>query len=193
VWHRDPEGHWTFYSTLAPEWACSRYFGSEVERNVVLPIDIQWLAPAQFLVVAENALTWEVALVESRASRVMNQAARWLPESWWRKPFALSLMGTVSRLALGTGRINLSGRTPNGHEFVANPRQVWLIKSSRAIIRGVDVGAPGPLMQAARLGDFVIPQRGVFAVVRAFLRADSATADGRIRSTAITSGKGTGL
>jgi hypothetical protein len=46
-----------------------------------------------------------------------------------------------ARMALGTGRINLYGRTPNGHESIANPRRVWLVKSSRAIIRGVDVGA----------------------------------------------------
>ena len=70
----------------------------------------------------------------------MNTVARLLPESWWRKRFMLSLMATAARLTLGTGRMNLAGRTPNGQEFVANPRQVWLVKSSQAIIRGVDAG-----------------------------------------------------
>ncbi len=32
VWHRDPSGCWTFYSTVPPEVSCARYFGREVER-----------------------------------------------------------------------------------------------------------------------------------------------------------------
>jgi hypothetical protein len=182
VWHRNPEGCWTFYSTVAPEQGCSRYFGSEVEKNVVMPIHIEWLGPAQFLVVAGSTITWEVTLVESRVSRAMNMAARLLPESWWRKRSVLSVMGAASRFVLDTGKINLTGRTPNGHEFIANPRQLWLVKSSRAIIRGVDIGAPGPLVEQARLRDFLIPQKGMFAVVRAFLKAHPTTVDGRIRS-----------
>ena len=30
VWHRDPEGRWTFYQDALPELACSRYFGVEI-------------------------------------------------------------------------------------------------------------------------------------------------------------------
>jgi hypothetical protein len=181
VWHRNPDGYWTFYSTVAPEQGCSRYFGNEVEKDVVMPIQIEWLGAAQFLVVAGSAITWEVTLAESRVSRAMNTAARLVPESWWRKPSLLSAMGAASRFVLGTGRINLTGRTPNGHEFVANPRQVWPVNGSRAITRGVDAGAPGPLAEQARLRDFLIPQRGVFAVVRAFLKADVVADDARIR------------
>jgi hypothetical protein len=81
---------------------------------------------------------------------------------------------------LRTGRINLAGRTPNGHEFVANPRQVWVVKSSHPIIRGVDAGPVGPLAEQARLCDFLIPQKGVFAVVRAFLRTASPECSSRV-------------
>jgi hypothetical protein len=42
VWHRDQRGVWTFYSTIDPELGCSRYFGCEIRRNVVGPIDIEW-------------------------------------------------------------------------------------------------------------------------------------------------------
>ena len=44
VWHRSPEGKWTFYSSVRPEDGCSRYFGSEIERNVGLsasPTDLR--------------------------------------------------------------------------------------------------------------------------------------------------------
>jgi hypothetical protein len=173
VWHRDPAGQWTFYSTVAPEQGCSRYFGSEIERNVAAPIHIEWLGPAQFLVVVKDAVTWEVTLAETLASRIINTAARLLPEGWWRKRSVLSLMGTAARLTLGTGRMNLAGRVPNGQEFVANPRKVWLVESSQAIIGGVDAGPVGPLAEQARLRDLLIPQRGVFAVVRAFMGTES--------------------
>ncbi len=170
VWHRNPMGRWTFYSTVAPEQGCSRYFGGAVETDVVAPIHIEWLGPGQFLVTIKGAVTWTVTLCKTTASSILNAAARLLPESWWRMPWVLALMGTTARLVLGTGRINLTGRTPNGQEFVANPRQVWLVKSSEAIVGGVRTGPAGPLAAQARLRDFLIPQRGVFAVVRAFLR-----------------------
>src|SRR5205823_3739577 len=48
VWHRDPRGVWTFYSTVNPDLGCSRYFGGEIMHNVVAPIGIEWTGPAQF-------------------------------------------------------------------------------------------------------------------------------------------------
>ena len=147
-----------------------------------MPIHIEWLGPAQFVVAAGSALTGEVTLAESGVSRAMNMAARLLPESWWRKLSVLGVMGAASRFVLGMGRINLTGRTPNGHQFIANPRQLWFVKSSRVIISGVDIGAPAPLLEQARLRDLQIPQKGIFAAVRAFLKTHSSTVDGRIRS-----------
>jgi hypothetical protein len=37
-----------------------------------------------------------------------------------------------------------------------------------AVLDGEDFGSPGPLPARATLGDFAIPQRGVFALGRAF-------------------------
>src|SRR5215470_16530734 len=50
VWHRDPQGAWTFYSSINPELGCSRYWGREITCNVVAPIEIEWTGPAQFSV-----------------------------------------------------------------------------------------------------------------------------------------------
>src|SRR5258707_529775 len=62
VWHRDPRGVWTFYSTINPDLGCSRYFGSEITHNVVAQIDIRWTGPAEFIVNIGTALHWEVRL-----------------------------------------------------------------------------------------------------------------------------------
>jgi hypothetical protein len=32
VWHRAPDGRWTFYQDQPPEMACTRYFGDEVDE-----------------------------------------------------------------------------------------------------------------------------------------------------------------
>ena len=171
VWHRDPNGKWTFYSDVAPEQSCSRYFGSQIEENVHAPIRVEWNGPEAFQVVTEGTrpLTWDITLTPTLASRLMNAAARLVPDSWWRKRVMLRLMGFAARFLLGTGKMNLAGRTPNGQEFIANPQQVWLVKTSRAVVNGVDAGPVGPLPTQARLNEFLIPQRGVFAVARAFL------------------------
>lgn len=179
VWHRDPQGAWTFYSTVVPEQACSRYFGCEITRNIVTPIEIQWISPKQFRVNIEKVLQWDVYVTESLASRVLNSCARLMPEVWWQKKFMLKLMGIAARFALGTGRMNLAGRTPNGQEFIANPQQVWMIDSSYAVLRGADLGPVGALERQAHLNDFLIPQRGMFAVTRAFLDMPTQTANGR--------------
>jgi hypothetical protein len=171
VWHRSPAGNWTFYSTVPSEQGCSKYFGNDVQRNVVGPIDIDWIGPAQFCVLIGNALRWDVGLTESFRSRLINAAASLVPEKWWESRMMLKVMGTAARILLGTGRMNLAGKTPNGHEFIANPRRVWLIDSSRAVVDDLDPGPVGPLNQQASLNEFLIPQRGVFAVARAYLEA----------------------
>ena len=170
VWHRDPQGIWTFYSTVEPELSCSRYWGREITSNVVAPIGIEWTGPAQFLVTAGTALRWAVKLTESLLSRFMNAAGTLAPDALWRRKFMLKTMGAAARFGLRAGRINLAGETPNGYEFIGNPQRVWLIESSDATIGGVDLGPAGALARQARLGEFLIPERGIFAVARAFMQ-----------------------
>jgi hypothetical protein len=45
IWHRTPEGPWTFHESAPSEVACTRYFAADVERARVVPIDIQWESP----------------------------------------------------------------------------------------------------------------------------------------------------
>jgi hypothetical protein len=104
VWHRDPRGVWTFYSTVNPDLGCSRYFGAEIMHNVVAPISIEWTGPTQFSVNIGTALRWEVRLTESLSTRLLNAAANFLPGAWWQRKSILKAMGAAARFALGTGR-----------------------------------------------------------------------------------------
>jgi len=51
----------------------------------------------------------------------------------------------------------------------ANPQRIWRVVDSSARIKGQDIGPPAPLREQARLGDFWIPQQGIFAMGRVFV------------------------
>lgn len=169
VWHRDPDGRWTFYQDVQPEQACPRYFGRDISDTFVRDIDISWTAPRSLTVTMGEGvdLHWQAFLSTTPVTRAMNALSDKVPERLWTSEGFLRAMGAVAGPALRAGRVGLTGRVPSGQSFMANPLKVWVIDSSRAILGDRDLGDPGPLEQQARLGDFWIPQRGIFAIGRA--------------------------
>jgi hypothetical protein len=163
VWHRDPAGAWTVYSTTPPEQGCPRYIGSAlVNPSVTTPIDVTWLGESELRVYIDDVLDWTMLLRSTAATRLMSAVGERLPDSAWTNRFALAALGRVAGPLLSAGRMRLTGDMPNGQEFRAAPRQVWVIESSDAALRGEDLGALGPLPSQDRLGDFWLPQRGIF-------------------------------
>ena len=58
VWHRDPAGRWSMFTTTAPELSCPRYFGSAVAQVERVPtIDVSWGDLYSFVVRIESRLT----------------------------------------------------------------------------------------------------------------------------------------
>lgn len=173
VWHRTPEGSWTFFQNTAPQQACSRYFGSAIEDVIYQDISIEWTAPRSFTVRSEGerSLVWSVTVKPTTATALMNAAGSLMPPSWWQNPKVLSLMGAAARLTLRTGKFRLIGHTPNGQTFMANPRRIWAVANSRAVVDGRELGETGALVEQGQLGEFLIPQRGIFAIVSAFLES----------------------
>jgi hypothetical protein len=170
VWHRAPSGEWTFYQDVPPEQSCARYFGPRLRRSVVRPIEIRWTGASAFSVEVDGgrAVQWDLTLAAPPAIRAMNAMASIMPNALWHNETVLRAMAVMARRLLGTGRMALAGRAPSGQHFVANPLVAWTIPSSRASVEGVDVGEPGPLADQEHLGDFWIPQRGLFVIGRAF-------------------------
>lgn len=165
VWHRDPGGRWAFYSDAEPLQSCNRYFGNEVDSFERTPIEIDWTGDSALSIRIPSAhLDWDAELASTFATRLMNGMGSLMPEPLWRsRPFLAAMSGVASAL-LGGGRIRLQGSVPNGQRFIANPRLIWTIPVSRARLGDDDFGPPGPLAEQAFLGDFAIPQRGIFAV-----------------------------
>jgi hypothetical protein len=115
-----------------------------------------------------RVVQWDVRLAAPPAIRAMNMMASIMPDALWHNEATLRAMGAMARRILGTGRMVLAGRAPSGQHFTANPLVAWTIPSSRARVEGVDIGEPGPLPEQEHLGDFWIPQRGLFVIGQAF-------------------------
>jgi hypothetical protein len=129
---------------------------------------MEWTGPFSLVVVVPDAgLEWRLRLADTGAARALSRAAGRLPEAAWGSPGVLAGMGALAGRLLGAGRLGLRGRMPNGQWFRATPRRVWVVQGSRAVLAGSDLGPPGALSAQARLGDFRIPQRGLFAVGQA--------------------------
>jgi hypothetical protein len=131
---------------------------------------VYWTTDNAFLVEVDHgfAVRWEVQLAAPLAVRAMNLMAGAMTEALWHNESVLHAMGVMAGRVLGAGRMELSGRTPSGQHFVANPHAAWTISVSHARIDGVDVGEVGPLPVQEHLGDFWIPQRGLFVIGDAF-------------------------
>ena len=170
VWHRNPQGSWTFYSDVPPQLACPRYFGSAVNEATVREIEITWTGPRDLTVSIEgdSGLEWHLSLVKTLATNLINAVGGVLPDALWRKEAVLKPMGKAASLMLRAGRLGLTGRAPNHQRFVVNPLLIWAVQSSTARMGNQDLGSVGPLPVQTRLGDFWIPQRGIFAIGRAY-------------------------
>lgn len=170
IWHRNPQGSWTFYESVACGFACTRYFSAEVDRVEVAPIRLDWKRPDCLRVcTADAAVNWELEISATMATGMMSVAGAIMPLAAWRSAWALRAMGAVAGRVLGLGKVQLSGETSNGQHFVANPLRLWRVTESRAMVEGTDLGIVGPLPEQTHMADFYFPQRGIFAMGRVFI------------------------
>ena len=172
VWHRDPAGAWTMFTTTDPELSCPRYFGAacaQIER--VAGIDATWTDGDMLHVRMGDRLSWQVQLGRSASTRLMSGMGRMMPARAWRSDVLMAAMGPMAGPMLRSGRVRLRGQTPNRQHFRAAPVRVWRVIDSTAVLDGVELGRPGPLDQQTRLGDFWLPQRGIFFLATAEFEA----------------------
>lgn len=171
VWHRDPKGRWVFWQDQAADQSCPRYFSDALSETRTVDIELSWPTGTTLQVlVPDVGLVWSATLTSTPVTRVLSALGRAMPDRAWRSPPLLRAMGPVAGFAMRAEKVGMAGRSPNGQGFVANPLQVWVVDESSARLGDDDLGPPGPLQEQARLGDFWIPQRGVFAVGRAFFQ-----------------------
>jgi len=165
VWHRGPSGRWAFWQDQPGDVACSRFFGGGTASAQDVAVDLRWTGPCTFrLAVPELRFEWTATMGTSTATAVLSAVGAALPEAAWRSPAVMAAVGAVAGPVLRAGRLRLSGRAPNGQRFLSAPRIVRPIVDTTARLDGVDLGPPGPVHPQAALGEFLIPQRGLFAL-----------------------------
>ncbi|MEV7571470.1 hypothetical protein AB0P28_00070 [Pseudarthrobacter sp. NPDC089323] len=165
VWLRRPTGAWTVYADAPPELSCARYFGAALEASVQCPVTVTWTGDTALTVaVADAALTWDLELEPTSISNAMTGMLTAMPESLLERKAFLGAMGAAAGPVLRAGKLGLTGSVPNGQGFRAKPRRLWFVARSSASLAGEDFGTPAPLRIQSRLGDFWIPQRGIFLI-----------------------------
>jgi hypothetical protein len=165
IWHRSPDGRWSFWSTTAPEVSCARYTGEISDDTRQAAIGLAWPEPYRLTIAAdEPSLSWEVTFAATPASRVLSAFAQRLPGQFLANESVLRVLGPVAGTLLGAGRLALTGTMPNRQSFHLVPSHVWMVTASCAQLGATDFGRPAPLPQQATIGDFRIPQKGLLAV-----------------------------
>jgi hypothetical protein len=114
---------------------------------------------------------WGVTMRATPATRAMSALAGAMPEAARRSDALLGAMGPMSRPMLRVGRMRMVGAAPNRQHFQVMPLTVWRVAESTAAFVGTDLGSAGPLAEQTRLGEFWLPQRGVFYVGEARFEA----------------------
>lgn len=166
LWLRRPTGAWTIYADAPPELSCARYFGAALDEAVQCPVDVTWTGDAAFSVTVggDVDLAWDLELMPTPVTRAMTAVMSALPAPLLESPPFLRVMGAAAGPALRAGRLGLTGTAPNRQGFRAKPRRMWFVSGSSASLDGEDFGSPQPLRIQTGLGDFWIPQRGIFLI-----------------------------
>jgi hypothetical protein len=164
VWHRDPDGVWTFYATTSPQVSCARYFSSAATAAHQCRIDTEWTDEYTLVIDIPRVMHWTVQLGHTTASRALSRVGKRLPDRMWRNRRALGLLGRTAGPLLRTGELRLAGTLPNGQDYRIAPKVIWTVVDSRAELFGQDLGPVAALPVQARLGGFLLPQRGVAVV-----------------------------
>lgn len=175
IWHRNPNGRWTFYESVSCDIACTRYFGAAVERVREGAIDLAWEAPDRLRVrTADEAVDWEIGIGATAVTRLMSAMGATIPLTIWQSAPVLRAVGAAAGRMLRVGKVQLAGSTSNQQHFAANPLRIWYVTASHAVVESEDLGPIGPLAEQAHMADFYFPQRGVFAVGRVFISPNEA-------------------
>lgn len=162
VWHRDPDGRWTFRITGEPLQCCNRFFGSAVDETIRGDIDLEWTPPDTLAVVTgDRKLRWTVTMASTVVTRMLSATGSMIPGALWRQPIAPAMTGAMAGGMLRAGTMAMHGTVPNGQRFRMNPPRIWKVTDTRATLDGDDLGPAGPLAVQDHLGDFWLPQRGL--------------------------------
>ncbi|MFW6201540.1 MAG: hypothetical protein ACOC8B_03115 [Gemmatimonadota bacterium] len=174
VWHRTPTGEWSMYVD-APEHDvfCPRFFGPILHDSRPASITVDWTAPDELRVRMDRPmLDWTMRVTSSARTRLVNAVMPRLPLGLYRRRPVLSAIRAIADRVLGFGRMDLRGPLPNGQVALVQPKRVYLVSGSRALLDGADLGTPVRAASNPTTGAFRWPARGALAEGDLYIRKD---------------------
>src|SRR5436190_24129003 len=54
IWHRDPDGVWTFHESVVCDIACSRWFGQGTKESRLGSVGVEWTGPTSLRVTSAS-------------------------------------------------------------------------------------------------------------------------------------------
>lgn len=171
VWHCDPDGTWRMWTDAPPQRTCARYFGPALSAVDECDIAVEWPDDRTVVVRVDGVLEWRTSIRSTPTTRLMTVIGSHLPASIWQNNAALDVIGRVAGPVLRADTIRLRGSAPSAQWFKAIPMYVWATDHVNATMRGESLGRPGAITPQRQLGDFRIPNRGLFFVGRVAVEA----------------------
>ncbi len=168
IWHQTPDGKWfIYYDAPRADVACPRYYGPAVQYSVPVKINLHWVSSNELTIRMDDPkLEWTVWMEEPMIMRLLNSISKRMPLWTWKHVSWLKPREKMASM-LGLGNIKLSGVMPSGHFGILMPQQIFLIKQSKVLFEGIDLGTPVMIHPNPKIGDISLPARGVFAIGQA--------------------------
>lgn len=141
IWHRDPAGRWTIFTTTDPDASCPRYFGSVTAVKQVPSIEVTWTDDWAVDVTMGARLSWRLRLGATPATRAMTSMGGITPQWAWNSDAVLGPMGSMAAGFLRWGGSICTGALPTakasrqrhcryGESSAATPNwttQIWAL------------------------------------------------------------------
>lgn len=183
VWHCTPEGEWSIYNDgPSLQTTCPRWWGPALRHAELSDIELNWAGPNELQVkMKEPSLEWTMEMAAPPLLKRANAINAGIPlRAWKLRPF-IRLQEWLARQVLDMGNVRFSFVTPSGKEAVVIPQKIFLIRSSRAVWRGHDLGSPARLPETPHIGEVPLPKDPVFMIGQAYARIEDQEEYVRVR------------
>ncbi len=88
LWHRSPDGAWTFYTDATCDQGCTSHFAPALDRLAVAPIRLEWTDPWTLSIGVDGGreIAWTVSVASSWRTRLLTALAAAAPAALWARP-----------------------------------------------------------------------------------------------------------
>lgn len=166
LWHRDPDGRWTFHATVSPGRCIARHFTDPLTGVRSDDIEVRWTDDSALAVTARHArIRLALRLAGAPVASAASAMAAMVPQSVWSLPLAVRAASTLAGSSMMSGLLPVQGTTTAGDTFLIRPLRFWQVDGVACVLGGRD---PGPLepLTGTGPGGLGLPRTPTFMAAR---------------------------